>query len=182
MSERGVGKPWTTQEDNLLIQAVAIHGENDNWKAVAALVPGRTNKACRKVCLKGVVGALCSSLQISVVQRWLHSLSPNVKKTAWTPEEDQLLLSLYATHGTKWSVIARGIPGRTDDACSKRYREALDPSLKRDDWTYDEDVKLLEVYTRLGGKWGLIGQELNRSGLGCRNRYSCMRSKRMNAR
>ena len=49
MSERGVGKPWTTQEDNLLIQAVAIHGENDNWKAVALSVPGRTNKACRKV-------------------------------------------------------------------------------------------------------------------------------------
>ncbi|TFK93537.1 hypothetical protein K466DRAFT_537804 [Polyporus arcularius HHB13444] len=158
MSERGVGKPWTTQEDNLLIQAVAIHGENDNWKAVATLVPGRTNKACRK--------------------RWLHSLSPNVKKTAWTPEEDQLLLSLYATHGTKWSVIARRIPGRTDDACSKRYREALDPSLKRDDWTYDEDVKLLEVYARLGGKWGLIGQELNRSGLGCRNRWRMLERKR----
>ncbi|RPD81668.1 hypothetical protein L226DRAFT_496659 [Lentinus tigrinus ALCF2SS1-7] len=158
MSERGIGKPWTTQEDNLLIQAVAIHGENDNWKAVAALVPGRTNKACRK--------------------RWLHSLSPNVKKTAWTPEEDQLLISLYATHGTKWSVIARHIPGRTDDACSKRYREALDPSLKRDDWTYDEDVKLLEVYARLGGKWGLIGQELNRSGLGCRNRWRMLERKR----
>ncbi|KAI0768607.1 hypothetical protein BD413DRAFT_479387 [Trametes elegans] len=161
MSERGVGKPWTTYEDNLLIQAVAIHGENDNWKAVALSVPGRTNKACRK--------------------RWLHSLSPNVKKTAWTPEEDQLLLSLYATHGTKWSVIARHIPGRTDDACSKRYREALDPSLKRDDWTAEEDAKLLEAYSRLGGKWGLIGQELSRSGLGCRNRWRMLERKRVAA-
>ncbi|KAI0374497.1 hypothetical protein BV20DRAFT_1118498 [Pilatotrama ljubarskyi] len=161
MSERGVGKPWTTYEDNLLIQAVAIHGENDNWKAVALSVPGRTNKACRK--------------------RWLHSLSPNVKKTAWTPEEDQLLLSLYAIHGTKWSVIARNIPGRTDDACSKRYREALDPSLKRDDWTAEEDAKLLEAYSRLGGKWGLIGQELSRSGLGCRNRWRMLERKRVAA-
>ncbi|KAI0828359.1 hypothetical protein BC628DRAFT_1365562 [Trametes gibbosa] len=158
MNERGVGKPWTSYEDDLLIQAVAIHGENDNWKAVAVSVPGRTNKACRK--------------------RWLHSLSPNVKKSAWTPEEDQLLLSLYALHGTKWSVIARNIPGRTDDACSKRYREALDPSLKRDDWTADEDAKLLESYSRLGGKWGLIGQELCRSGLGCRNRWRMLERKR----
>ncbi|KAI1797566.1 hypothetical protein LXA43DRAFT_981068 [Ganoderma leucocontextum] len=158
MGERGVGNPWTTYEDNLLIQAVAIHGENDNWKAVASLVPGRTNKACRK--------------------RWLHSLSPNVKKTAWTPEEDQLLLSLYATHGTKWSIIARNIPGRTDDACSKRYREALDPSLKRDDWTGQEDSKLLDAYARLGGKWGFIGQELNRSGLGCRNRWRMLERRR----
>ncbi|TFY53490.1 hypothetical protein EVJ58_g9425 [Rhodofomes roseus] len=158
MQERGVGNPWTAEEDRLLTQAVAIHGEVDNWKTVALSVPGRTNKACRK--------------------RWLHSLSPNVKKTAWTAEEDQLLLSLYAIHGTKWAVIARNIAGRTDDACSKRYREALDPSLKRDDWTSEEDGKLLHAYTRLGGKWGLIGQELNRSGLACRNRWRMMERKK----
>ena len=93
-----------------------------------------------------------------------------MKKTAWTPEEDYLLISLYSMHGQKWSVIARHIPGRTDDACSKRYREALDPSLKRDEWTPDEDAKLLEAYSRLGGRWGIIGQELNRGGLACRNR------------
>lgn len=49
MTENRVGQPWTPYEDNLLIQAVAIHGENDNWKNVALCVPGRTNKACRKV-------------------------------------------------------------------------------------------------------------------------------------
>ena len=103
-------------------------------------------------------------------QRWLHSLSPEIKKTAWTAEEDSALLSLYDTHGPKWSVIARKIPGRTDDACSKRYREALDPSLKKDEWTHEEDCHLREVYGRLGGKWGDIGRELNRSGLACRNR------------
>lgn len=48
-AERGVGKPWTPEEDKLLTQAVAIHGEVDNWKTVALSVPGRTNKACRKV-------------------------------------------------------------------------------------------------------------------------------------
>ncbi|OCH88612.1 hypothetical protein OBBRIDRAFT_72190 [Obba rivulosa] len=158
MSERGVGKPWTPYEDSLLTQAVALYGECDNWKTVALSVPGRTNKACRK--------------------RWLHSLSPSIKKTAWTPEEDQLLLSLYAVHGTKWALIARHIPGRTDDACSKRYREALDPSLKRDEWTPEEDATLLEAYNRLGGRWGQIGQELKRSGLGCRNRWRMLERKK----
>lgn len=49
MKERGVGTPWTTEEDNLLRTAVALYGECDNWKQVALSVPGRTNKACRKV-------------------------------------------------------------------------------------------------------------------------------------
>ncbi|KAF9786051.1 hypothetical protein BJ322DRAFT_1005044 [Thelephora terrestris] len=159
MLDKVVGRPWSTEEDNLLIQAVAIHGQNDNWKQVATAVPGRTNKACRK--------------------RWLHSLCPTVKKTAWTREEDELLLSLYAIHSTKWSVIARHIPGRTDDACSKRYREALDPSLKKGDWSPEEDFHLLQAYKRLGGRWGQIGAELCRSGLGCRNRWRLLNRKNM---
>jgi hypothetical protein len=104
-------------------------------------------------------------------QRWLHSLQPNVKKSAWTPDEDQLLLDLFDKFGSKWSIIARHIAGRTDDACSKRYRESLDPTLKKDQWTTEEDEKLMEAYNRIGGKWGQVGQELQRSGLGCRNRF-----------
>ncbi|KAG6891060.1 hypothetical protein C0995_014149 [Termitomyces sp. Mi166 len=104
-------------------------------------------------------------------KRWLHSLSPSIKKSAWTAAEDDLLVSLYNTLGSKWSTIARGIPGRTDDACSKRYREALDPALKKDEWTQEEDNRLMELYDKIGGKWGQVGQELQRSGLGCRNRH-----------
>ncbi|KAG1787838.1 uncharacterized protein HD556DRAFT_1246130 [Suillus plorans] len=160
MTERIVGRPWTAQEDRLLANAVAIHGESDNWKAVAHCVPERSNKACRKA------------------SRWLHSLSPNVKKSAWTPEEDHLLLELYEVYSTKWSVIARHIPGRTDDACSKRYREALDPSLRRDEWSKEEDDRLFDAYSRLPGRWGQVGQELQRSGLACRNRWRLLERKR----
>lgn len=49
MKEKNVGKPWSKDEDELLLSAVAMHGEVDNWKNVALCVPGRTNKACRKV-------------------------------------------------------------------------------------------------------------------------------------
>lgn len=140
----------------LLVNAVERHGSND-WKAVASEVPNRTNKACRK--------------------RWLHSLSPEIKKSAWTASEDKTLLDLYAVYGGKWSTIARHIPGRTDDACSKRYREALDPSLKKDEWTAEEDAKLREVYSRIGGRWKEVGQELQRSSLACRNRLRLLERK-----
>ena len=46
-----IGRPWTREEDDRLTTAVAIHGEyTEKWKTIAQSVPGRTNKACRKVC------------------------------------------------------------------------------------------------------------------------------------
>ncbi|KAF8898459.1 hypothetical protein BD779DRAFT_1484033 [Infundibulicybe gibba] len=162
MSERIVGRPWTDEEDKRLKHAVENYGEFDNWKTIALSVPGRTNKACRK--------------------RWLHSLSPSVKKSAWTRDEDKRLTELFNVYGPKWSTIARHITGRTDDACSKRYREALDPNLKKDEWTPEEDHKLLEVYSRIGGRWGKVGQELQRSGLGCRNRWRLLERKKASNR
>ncbi|KAJ7124754.1 hypothetical protein C8R43DRAFT_898713 [Mycena crocata] len=161
MAQKPALDRWSPAEDELLIRAVSNFGEHDNWKTVAQAVPGRSNKACRK--------------------RWLHSLSPAVKKTAWTPPEDRLLIELYNAQGPKWSAIARQIHGRTDDACSKRYREALDPNLKKEEWTADEDVKLMQAYARIGGKWGQVGQELRRSGLGCRNRWRMLERNRIKA-
>lgn len=113
----------------------------------------------------------------------MHSLSPHVKKSAWTPEEDKQLLALFDKFPNKWSQIARGIPGRTDDACSKRYREALDPTLKKDDWTQEEDGRLRDIVARhttdsSNPKWVLIGQELGRSSLGCRNRWRLLERKK----
>ncbi|KAF5375183.1 hypothetical protein D9758_000038 [Tetrapyrgos nigripes] len=157
MGEKAASRPWSKEEDDLLKCAIETHGYRDNWKAVAAAVPGRTNKACRK--------------------RWLHSLSPGVKKTAWSAEEDRSLIDLYNLHGPKWSYIARQIPGRTDDACSKRYNEALDPNLKRHSWTPDEDNQLLLLHVEMGEKWVDIGKRLQRGGLACRNRYKLLERK-----
>ncbi len=38
------------------------------------------------------------------------------------PQEDVLLVRLVEEHGTKnWSIIAKGIPGRTGKSCRIRY-------------------------------------------------------------
>jgi len=52
----------------------------------------------------------------------------------------------------------------------RKDREALDPSLKKDEWIPEEDEQLMQAYARLGSKWGQVGIELKRGGLGCRNR------------
>ncbi|KDQ13682.1 hypothetical protein BOTBODRAFT_33384 [Botryobasidium botryosum FD-172 SS1] len=156
--KRTPSRPWTAEEDRLLTQAVESHGDNtDSWALIAQAVPGRSNKACRK--------------------RWKHSLNPAVKKSPWTPEEDHLLINLQARHPCKWSVIAQHINGRTDDACAKRYREALDPTLKRDEWTEEEDQRLVKEYQKWGGRWAALALELGRSRLGCRNRWRHLQRK-----
>ncbi|TFK30375.1 hypothetical protein FA15DRAFT_3853 [Coprinopsis marcescibilis] len=157
MSQKAASRSWGPEEDALLREGVHLYGATDKWKDIAAMIPGRNNKACRK--------------------RWLHSLRPSVKKCAWSVEEDKRLLELYNEIGPKWSHIARGIPGRTDDACSKRYREALDPCLKKDPWDSEEDARLVDAVQRIGQKWMTVGQELGRGGLDCRNRMRYLERK-----
>lgn len=50
MAERITGRPWSAYEDLLLSKAVADFDGEADWKTIAQRVPGRTNKACRKVC------------------------------------------------------------------------------------------------------------------------------------
>jgi hypothetical protein len=49
MAERITGRPWSAYEDLLLSKAVADFDGEADWKTIAQRVPGRTNKACRKV-------------------------------------------------------------------------------------------------------------------------------------
>ena len=48
----------------------------------------------------------------------------------WTSEEDAALLESVTKHGKRWYEVARALPGRTDDQCAKRYKEAVDPSIR----------------------------------------------------
>jgi hypothetical protein len=92
--ERKVGM-WKPEEDAKLIAAVKEHGHSDdNWLAVAALVPGRTNGQVR--------------------YRWLH--------ITWKPEEDATLTDAVKEHGDKnWVAVAALIPGRTHGQARERW-------------------------------------------------------------
>ncbi|GMI72764.1 myb domain protein 33 [Hibiscus trionum] len=87
--------PWTSAEDAILIDYVKKHGEG-NWNAVqkhSGLF--RCGKSCRL--------------------RWANHLRPNLKKGAFTREEEQLIVELHAKMGNKWARMAAYLPGRTDN-------------------------------------------------------------------
>ncbi|KAI8339079.1 hypothetical protein BC941DRAFT_451377 [Chlamydoabsidia padenii] len=145
--------PWTAEEDNLLRLAVQLYGDKtEKWAKIAACVQGRTNKNCRK--------------------RWFHSLDPSLRKGAWTDEEDRLLREGVKKFPNQWSKIADLLEGRTDDQCAKRWRESLDPTIDRSDWTLAEDLRLADKFEEYGSQWQKIAQYFDgRPGLHCRNRW-----------
>ena len=69
MVNANVGRPWTLEEDALLTAAVSVYGhDTERWKVIALLVPGRTNKACRKVSVSSPPALrLKSSLRVAAL-------------------------------------------------------------------------------------------------------------------
>ncbi|KAF7099654.1 hypothetical protein CFC21_101262 [Triticum aestivum] len=87
--------PWTTAEDALLVNHVRQHGEG-NWNAVQRITGLlRCGKSCRL--------------------RWTNHLRPNLKKGAFSPDEELLVAQLHAQLGNKWARMATHLPGRTDN-------------------------------------------------------------------
>lgn len=57
-------------------------------------------------------------------------------KGPWSPEEDGILSGLVSNLGARnWSLIARGIPGRSGKSCRLRWCNQLDPCVKRKPFT-----------------------------------------------
>ncbi|KAF5771004.1 putative transcription factor MYB family [Helianthus annuus] len=82
-------------------------------------------------------------------------------KGSWSPEEDAILSDLVSKFGAKnWSLIARGIPGRTGKSCRLRWCNQLDPAVMRKPFTDAEDRIIIEAHKVHGNKWALIAKLL----------------------
>jgi hypothetical protein len=94
-------------------------------------------------------------------------------KVKFTPEEDALLSELVEEHGPKdWNAISSIMQTRNARQCRERYKNYLDPNLRSDAWTFDEDALLEEKYGEFGAKWNKIAKFFtNRSDNAIRNRW-----------
>ncbi|CAN1249678.1 Transcription factor MYB65 [Linum perenne] len=88
--------PWTSAEDAILVDYVTKHGEG-NWNAVQKHSGlSRCGKSCRL--------------------RWANHLRPDLRKGAFTADEERLIIELHAKMGNKWArMAAEQMPGRTDN-------------------------------------------------------------------
>lgn len=130
-------REWTEVEDEKLRAAVETYGESD-WQCVASVLEGRT-------------GTQCSN-------RWTKSLHPMRKrKGKWIPNEDKRLKVASMFFGAKnWKNVAQYVPGRDHVQCRERWKNCLDPSVKLDEWSEEEDQRLKEAFEEHGPSWGKI--------------------------
>uniref|UniRef100_A0A061R4M6 Serine/threonine-protein kinase ULK4 n=1 Tax=Tetraselmis sp. GSL018 TaxID=582737 RepID=A0A061R4M6_9CHLO len=83
------------------------------------------------------------------------------KGGAWTSEEDELLANMQKKMGNQWSAIAQHIPGRTGQQCAQRWRHKVNPNIRKDKWTLEEDRLLESLVKQFGTRWAEIARRCN---------------------
>ncbi|XP_028772812.1 transcription factor RAX3-like [Neltuma alba] len=102
--------PWSPEEDAKLKAYIEQHGTGGNWIALPQKIGlKRCGKSCRL--------------------RWLNYLRPNLKHGSFSEEEDNIICSLYVSIGSRWSIIAAQLPGRTDNDIKNYWNTRLKKKL-----------------------------------------------------
>ncbi|KAL3531815.1 hypothetical protein ACH5RR_005336 [Cinchona calisaya] len=131
---------WTPEEDDTLKRAVASF-QGKCWKKIAEFFPDRSEVQC--------------------LHRWQKVINPELVKGPWTQEEDEKIIELVSRYGpTKWSVIAKCLLGRIGKQCRERWHNHLNPSIKKDAWSLEEELALMNAHRIHGNKWAEIAKVL----------------------
>ncbi|KAL1196450.1 Transcription factor RAX3 [Cardamine amara subsp. amara] len=102
--------PWSPEEDAKLKDYIENSGTGGNWIALPQKIGlRRCGKSCRL--------------------RWLNYLRPNIKHGGFSEEEDNIICNLYVTIGSRWSIIAAQLPGRTDNDIKNYWNTRLKKKL-----------------------------------------------------
>uniref|UniRef100_A0A2N9GTC3 Uncharacterized protein n=1 Tax=Fagus sylvatica TaxID=28930 RepID=A0A2N9GTC3_FAGSY len=85
-----------------------------------------------------------------------------VKRGAWTPEEDQILVQYIDKHGHgSWRTLPKqaGLL-RCGKSCRLRWINYLRPDIKRGPFTTEEEDAIIQLQGMLGNRWAAIASQL----------------------
>ncbi|KAE8651654.1 transcription factor MYB36 [Cucumis sativus] len=134
--------PWSPEEDEKLKSYIHLHGAVSNWIALPHKIGlKRCGKSCRL--------------------RWLNYLRPNIKHGGFSEEEDNIICSLFISIGSRWSIIAAQLPGRTDNDIKNYWNTRLKKKLLGTPKQYFSNINKLSSH----GNYRDTAQALTNSGI-----------------
>ncbi|KAE9589531.1 hypothetical protein Lal_00000586 [Lupinus albus] len=102
---------WSPEEDEKLLNYITKNGHGC-WSSVPKLAGlQRCGKSCRL--------------------RWINYLRPDLKRGAFSQQEENLIIELHAVLGNRWSQIAAQLPGRTDNEIKNLWNSCLKKKLRQ---------------------------------------------------
>lgn len=86
--------------------------------------------------------------------------------------QDEILKAAVMKYGkNQWSRIASLLHRKSAKQCKARWFEWLDPSIKKTEWSREEDEKLLHLAKLMPTQWRTIAPIIGRTAAQCLERY-----------
>eukprot|EP01012_Entosiphon_sulcatum_P048374 TRINITY_DN6684_c0_g1_i1.p1 TRINITY_DN6684_c0_g1~~TRINITY_DN6684_c0_g1_i1.p1 ORF type:complete len:780 (+),score=212.85 TRINITY_DN6684_c0_g1_i1:75-2414(+) len=95
-----------------------------------------------------------------------------IKGGSWKNTEDEILKAAVMKYGkNQWARVASLLPRKSSKQCKARWYEWLDPSIKKTEWTKEEEEKLLHLAKLMPCQWRTIAPIVGRTAAQCLEHY-----------
>ena len=110
---------------------------------------------------------------------WEQEIEKTQRRKRFTPAEDQKLRSLVTRYGLNWKKIMHSFPNKTKRQLKDRWNYYLNPNLKSEPFTPEEDVLLESKLNEMGAKWRQIATYFpGRTDVALKNRWKMIQRHR----
>ena len=95
-----------------------------------------------------------------------------IKGGVWKNSEDEILKAAVMKYGKQqWARVASLLNRKSAKQCKARWFEWLDPSVKKTEWSREEEEKLLHLAKLMPAQWKSIGPLVGRTATQCQEHY-----------
>jgi len=95
-----------------------------------------------------------------------------IKGGVWKNTEDEILKAAVMKYGkNQWSRVASLLNRKSAKQCKARWFEWLDPSIKKTEWTREEEEKLLHLAKLYPAQWRTLAPIVGRTAAQCMEHY-----------